>query len=115
MDGLVPGRVVYFVFSHADVENVRQHRRMTMDVGNEVKPGDICPAIVTRVLDPADGLINCKVQLDGDDTYWATSVKYVRAETPTPHSFHWMFAGQDKRYEPQSVRGVDPAALTRAL
>ena len=123
MDGLVPGRVVYYVFSVGSASEVMRRRttgpsiadRMHTDpptwpvgaqahLGTPIAAGDICPAIVVRVVDPA-GVVNLKVLLDGSDEYWATSVAYVAGETPTPHSWHWMFSGQQGRYTPQSVRG----------
>lgn len=41
------------------------------------------PAMVVRVFD--DGKCNLKVQLDGNDTTWATSV----LEGTTPGTWHW--------------------------
>src|SRR6185437_14898718 len=40
-------------------------------VGNAVREGDMCAALVVRVFDPSTA--NLQVHLDGNDTYWATS------------------------------------------
>jgi len=41
-------------------------------VGNRVQGGDVFPADIVRVWD--DGHVNLQVKLDGNDTFWATSV-----------------------------------------
>lgn len=134
MDGLVPGRIVYYVFDEQSAAEVMRRRttaksiadRMkssvpTVDgdvpsiygwpvgaqahIGNDVHAGDVYPAMVIRVWG-SSGCSNLKVMLDGSDTYWATSVNYAEwapeAESlPTPRSWHWMFSGQAKRYDPK--------------
>lgn len=43
-------------------------------VGNAVVAGQVYPAMVVEVFDPAAaGWVNLQVFLDGADTYWATS------------------------------------------
>jgi len=122
MDGLVCGRIVYFVFDEQSAAEVMRRRttgssiaeRMRSDVpqwpagaqahiGNDVHAGDICPAMV--VATDGSGRANLKVMLDGSDTFWATSVAYEEwtpeAENlPTPRTWHWMFSGQSGRYTP---------------
>lgn len=114
MDGLVKGRIVYYVFSESGAAEVMRRRTSAQSIaerikvlawpvgaqahmGNEVKAGDIYPAMVLRVWGDS-GCSNLKVMLDGSDEYWATSVSYE--ETKTPGSWHWMFDGQQKRYTP---------------
>lgn len=41
-------------------------------IGNTVKTGEVYPMVVSRLWD--DSMINGQVLLDGNDTYWATSV-----------------------------------------
>jgi hypothetical protein len=41
-------------------------------IGNPVVGGDVFAADVVRVWD--DGHVNLQVKLDGNDTFWATSV-----------------------------------------
>jgi len=54
-------------------------------VGNYVAEGDIYPAMVVRNFGGTGTTVNLKVQLDGDDTYWATS----RTEGDGPGRWHW--------------------------
>lgn len=125
MDGLVTGRIVYFVFDSYGADEVNRRRTTASSIaqrmkdavpaadgtanpiygwpagaqahiGNNVAAGDICPAMVVAVIGP--GNVNLKVMLDGSDTYWATSVGYDAGKRL--RTWHWMFDGQDKRYEP---------------
>ncbi len=125
MDGLVAGRIVYFVFDAQSAQEVMRRRTTSASIadrikqqvitlehgtvpqwplgaqahiGNDVQAGDICPAMVVSVLDVTAGAVNLKVLLDGTDDYWATSVSYDA--TKAPRSWHWMFDGQQKRYTP---------------
>jgi len=102
MLGLVPGRIVYFVFSAFEAAAVDAQR--AGGGGNVVRDGDIYPAMIVRVWDDT-GLVNLKVVLDGPDAYWATSVPYDPAKGA--RSWHWMFDGQAARYTPDRV--ADPA------
>jgi len=116
MEGLVAGRIVYFVFDTSSANEVNRRRKdsvsgLTEDnwprgamahVGNEVRAGDVVPAMVVRVWDQNAGTVNLKVMLDGSDLLWATSVTYAEwsrdAENlPTPRTWHWMYQGQPTR------------------
>lgn len=114
MEGLVPGRIVYFVFNAASAAEVNRRRTNTVSilerikvlawpigaqahVGNDVKEGDIYPAMVIKVWGTS-GCSNLKVFLDGSDSFWATSISYQ--EDKAPFSWHWMFSGQNTRYTP---------------
>ena len=118
MEGLKPGRIVYFVFGESAAAEVMRRRTTAASIaerikvvkwpvgaqahiGNDVKSGDILPAIVLRVWGDS-GCSNLKVMLDGSDEYWATSVNFD--ETKQPGTWHWMFEGQDKRYDPNKVK-----------
>ena len=111
MDGLKPGRIVYFVFDDQRAAEVMRRRTNGISIaerikvnawpigaqahlGNDVKTGDIVPAMVLRVWEDS-GCSNLKVMLDGSDEYWATSIGYD--EKKTPGTWHWMFAGQNTR------------------
>jgi hypothetical protein len=118
MDGLVPGRIVYFVFDQRSADEVNRRRttgasiaeRIKANVwplgaqahiGSHVSAGEILPAQIVRV-SKADGVVNLKVALDGSDTYWAVDVPYgewtPEAESlPPPRTWHWMYAGQASR------------------
>ncbi len=108
MDGLVPGRIVYFVFNEASAKEVMRRRttgpsiaeRMRAippawpagaqaHIGNDIKAGDIYPAMVLRVWG-SSGCSNLRV--------WATSINHDPAKAE--YTWHWMFDGQDKRYTP---------------
>lgn len=120
MEGLTPGRIVYFVFdAHRAAEVMRRRTnsvsivdRMKADppqwpagaqahIGNEVKAGEVYPAMVLRVWGES-GCSNLKVMLDGSDEFWATSIAYDEAKAPG--TWHWMFAGQSGRYTPDSAK-----------
>lgn len=118
MDGLVPGRIVYYVVSESAAAEIMRRRTTSLSIserlkvlawptgaqahlGNEVKAGDIYPAMVLRVWGTS-GCSNLKVALDGSDEYWATSVSYE--EDKRQGSWHWMFDGQQKRYTPDSAK-----------
>lgn len=119
-EGLVKGRIVYFVFDVASAEEVTRRRttgptiaRRLQDqpptwpagaqahIGNHVQAGDVCPAMVVAVL--GGDQVNLKVMLDGSDEYWATSVHY--SEEKLQRSWHWMFTGQQSRYVPPQPQG----------
>ena len=131
MDGLVPGRIVYFVFNEQCAAEVMRRRTTAKSIaerigssppawptgaqahiGNEVKAGDIYPAMVLRVWGES-GCSNLKVFLDGSDEYWATSINYDAAKAP--FSWHWMFDGQQKRYTPDSVQASARPPSTNAV
>lgn len=131
MDGLVPGRIVYFVFNAFQADEVNRRRTNGMSIldrmktgvqrlnfvadkpifawpegaqahiGNSVSEGSICPAMVVAVNGPS-GNSNLKVMLDGTDVYWAISRDYD--DTKRPGTWHWMFDGQQKRYDPTAVQ-----------
>lgn len=65
----VIGWIVAYILSANDVDTItgRPSRR-----GNRVATGQTYPMIIVRVWD--NGSVNGQVYLDGDDTYWATSV-----------------------------------------
>lgn len=121
MDGLVAGRIVYFVFDESRAAEVMRRRTTSASIaqrmkygddpqlkawpagaqahiGNDVKAGDVLPAMVLRVWGES-GCSNLKVQLDGSDEYWATSISFDEAKVPG--TWHWMFDGQQKRYQPK--------------
>jgi len=121
MEGLRPGRIVYFVFSQQAAEEVMRRRtsgpkiaeRLMLrtwpegaqaHVGNPVQAGDIAPAMVVAVFTETPNMhggINLKVMLDGSDVYWACSVPFD--EKKRPFTWHWMFEGQAERYKPDRV------------
>ncbi len=121
MDGLVPGRIVYYVFSEHAADEVNRRRTNSLSIaerlkahppqwpagaqahiGNVVSAGDIYPAMVIRVWSQDSGCSNLKVLLDGADDFWATSISH--ADDKRPHSWHWMFQGQAQRYDATKVQ-----------
>jgi hypothetical protein len=118
MEGLKPGRIVYFVFDQDSAAAVMRRRTDSASiaartkqnpsqwpagamahVGNPVAAGDVCPAMVVRVRDSTS--VNLKVMLDGSDTYWAVGVAF---DADHRHgTWHWMFEGQATRYKPDRV------------
>lgn len=81
------GRIVHFTVTEAQADAINKRRRdfhkhRALDAqyadtgyvahfGNEVRAGDVFPATIVRVFDV--GSVNLQVQLDGTDTFWATS------------------------------------------
>ena len=122
-EGLKPGRIVYFVVdqqaelsingryadanSPAGVSLIVSQSVAQVHVGNRVHAGEIIPAMVTAVFG-TQGICNLKVMLDGNDTYWATSVSYNAEKAQ--RSWHWMFKGQNTRYRPDRVETSVPSA-----
>lgn len=109
MDGLVPGRMVYFVFDAASAAEANRRRTSSAairgqiqagawpigaqaHIGSTVTEGDILPAMVTRV---EAERVNVKVMLDGTDVYWKQFVPFDEAKRPG--TWHWMYAGQSTR------------------
>lgn len=84
------GRIVHYTLSKSDAEQINRRRddaKEKMDwhrllktgaqvhVGNVVKEGDVYPMIITRVWGPDEtSAVNGTVFLDGNDSFWATSV-----------------------------------------
>lgn len=109
MDGLVPGRMVYFVFDAASAAEANRRRTNSAaireqiqagvwpigaqaHIGSDVQDGDVLPAIVVRV---EGDRVNLKVLLDGTDMYW---IRYVTFDDgKRPGTWHWMYAGQPTR------------------
>jgi hypothetical protein len=85
------GAIVYYKLSKYDVNRIntlrasRQHQSIE---GNAVSAGQVYPAQIVRTFDTGDtgtvddntGTVNLQVNLDGDDTYWATSRQIGDAE-----------------------------------
>lgn len=81
------GRVVHFTVSQEDADKINKRREdfakhyrkhpsieptgYVAHYGNQVRSGDVFAATIVRVFPTA---INLQVLLDGNDTYWATSV-----------------------------------------
>jgi hypothetical protein len=96
--GVVPtiGRLVHYTLDAYDANTINMRRAHAManlpehrerptgaqlHVGNGVSAGDVFPMIIVRVWgDLPESAVNGKVQLDGTDTYWATSVTVGEGE-----------------------------------
>lgn len=97
------GRVVHYTLDKSDAEQInrrrahaRANRQAITDeaigyqahVGNDVAEGDVYPLVITKVWDNpanAESYVNGQVMLDGNDLFWATSVKLGSG----PRSFAW--------------------------
>lgn len=78
------GRIVLYTLSEQDATAITKRRSDTAHVGNQVREGDVFPAVIARVWEAAHSA-NLKVLLDGTDDYWATSV----SEGDKPRSWSW--------------------------
>lgn len=82
------GRIVHYRLNELDVLRVNGRRQdfrarqcaagapstgFVAHVGNDVRVGDVFPAMVVRVFEPSHGEVNLQVFLDGNDTLWVTS------------------------------------------
>jgi hypothetical protein len=101
--GLKPGRVVYYVDRDAE----RPYPAIVTFVHTDDGSGET----PTR-----DGMINLDAMIDTGDTFerrWCQNVPYLEPgvegepghESPVymPGSWHWMFTGQNTRYQPDRV------------
>lgn len=87
------GRIVHYTLSEQDAAAINKRRADAKNLnaagvtlasqelgaqvhfGNSVNAGDVYPLVITRVWgDRPDSAVNGQVLLDGNDTYWATSV-----------------------------------------
>lgn len=101
------GRFVYYTLTQQDCEEIRRRRtngpsiaeRMKADppqwpagamahIGNPVEVGQECAAQVVAVWTPT--CVNLRVNLDGTDTLWKTSI----SEGTGPGTWRWMYQGQ---------------------
>jgi hypothetical protein len=66
----------------------RQNSNGTMvHVGNYVQEGSVAPAMIVAVWDKIpEAYVNLKVELDGSDSYWKTSVRVGEG----PGTYQWM-------------------------
>ncbi|GIE29979.1 hypothetical protein Ait01nite_030240 [Actinoplanes italicus] len=69
------GCTVFYTLSAGDVDAIDRNLPLTRghQVRNLVSVGQVLPAVVTAIFDGSDVTANLKVQLDGEDCYWATS------------------------------------------
>lgn len=84
------GRIVLYTLGAIDAELINNSRRpvtgLVVSVGNKAQAGDVFPAMVVRVFPGAD-VVNLQVLLDGNDTYWATSVS--EGPPSEQRAWHW--------------------------
>ena len=82
------GRIVHYTLSESDATQINKRRKDAkhlnaagvtlasqelgpqIHIGNDVKEGDVFPAIIVREWSYS---VNIQVLLDGNDTFWATS------------------------------------------
>lgn len=110
MDGLTEGRIVHYVISQMEADEINRRRKDAADiqdrlkagtwplgaqahVGNTVSAGDHIPMVVVRVWNRDTGMVNGKVLLDGNDDFWATSVRFKEVgghEKAENRTWHWI-------------------------
>jgi hypothetical protein len=123
------GRIVIYTLSADDAATINKRRadaRAHMDahrsnsngvmvhVGNEAREGQEYPMLIvaTRGGQP-DSYVNGTVQLDGSDTFWATSRKVGTG----PGTYHWMEyqKGQAAKTEKAEATALELGAEVRRL
>lgn len=77
------GRIVHYKLTEDDAKEINRRRvprgenwpdGAQQHRGNNVNTGEVYPATIVRVWNPADGgAVNLQVHLDGNDVFWATS------------------------------------------
>jgi hypothetical protein len=118
------GRMVLYTFSKESAEAVNRRRAaarkylgnhraanngVQLHWGNDVKEGTVAPATIVAVW--GEKCVNLKVQLDGTDDFWATSVELGEG----PHKWAWpVLAGKSaevvvKVEQPQQDSKADAA------
>lgn len=100
MEGLIEGRLVHYIISSLDAEEINRRRlageitKSRMHVGNRVMAGEHFPAIIVRLFhnEFGDGEhgVNLQVFLDGNDTLWKTSVRYAKPDEILFNTWHWI-------------------------
>jgi len=82
------GRIVHYTLSEQDANAITNQRRVseTHLTGNPVAEGQVYPMVITRTWgDQSESAVNGQVLLDGNDTYWVTSVSCGEG----PRHFVW--------------------------
>lgn len=96
------GRIVWYRMSVASAIEINQRRKDAMGwrdwfralkpgaqvhVGNQVQAGDLYPAMIVRTWgDTPTSCVQLQVFLDGNDTFWATSVNVGTGDG----TYQWM-------------------------
>lgn len=98
-----PGRVVLYTLSEDDAARINKRRDdaiarahehkanpevtgFQVHFGNRVREGDVFPALIVRAWGTTpESSANIQVMLDGNDTFWATSVSVGEG----PRRFAW--------------------------
>jgi hypothetical protein len=83
------GAQVFYTMGRGDVSALARRT-----AGNPARAGEVYPATVVRVFDPAVSTANLQVHLDGPDSYWATS--RTLNEVPGDTAGHWQWAGPSR-------------------
>jgi hypothetical protein len=94
------GRIVHYTLSAYVAEKINKRRQdaiksriadleegSQIHYGNTAVEGDVLPMIVVRVWE--NNLVNGQVLLDGNDTYWATSVPQVDPDQSPVGHWDW--------------------------
>ena len=102
MEGLTIGRIVHYVLTEQDAEEISRRRTSSHNInqavaanewptgaqahiGNSVRAGDHVAAIVVCVFNEETGMANLHCILDGTDCFWATSRDMGEGE----FTWHW--------------------------
>jgi hypothetical protein len=97
------GRIVHYMLTAADAEQINQRRTTSAHiserihlggwplgaqahVGNPAEAGQVFPMLIVRVWGEGDlpvavQVVNGKVELDGSDSFWVTSVGQVAEDS----------------------------------
>jgi hypothetical protein len=94
------GRIVHYTLTEQDAEQINRRRKdaqasldwhrehktgAVVHTGNAVSANDVFPMVITRTWgDTEQSAVNGTVLLDGNDTFWATSVDQGEGQR------HWL-------------------------
>jgi hypothetical protein len=97
------GRLVHYTLSEYDAKKINKRRLDALEanrshtedgvqihVGNPPHEGDVLPMVVVKTYEDSDQ-VNGQVYLDGNDTYWVTSVPQSMGLIPATGCWHWPF------------------------
>lgn len=108
MNGLVEGRIVHYVLTEEDAnqinitrlasqlarEKVQTENKVILHTGNTVMAYEHFPAIIVRVFHNEYGQgehgVNLQVFLDGNDSHWVCSRRFAEPADLKAGTWHWV-------------------------
>lgn len=105
---ITPGRIVLFTITEGHAKSINAQRTAagySTKTGNQARAGDVYPLLVVRVWNDL-GSVNGQLFLDGNDSYWITSVTpsdQYAPEAPNSDAAPGSFPAQGRWHWPPRV------------